>query len=288
VAQAPTRATDARFGFVQWEFAGRLGPEPGRYVVRRFAGDDVRQVVVIGGLAAPRRRPLTARRRRVDEPSEGTVDVTRATVIEATPLQSAAEADAWLAAALAGEQTVSGALDVLTRAVAARRVAAADPWLADPDPDRALATRVGYGAGEAVAEGDWEVARELEAGRRGRARRAQDPQERVAALLAGRDAALACEELVLRARADHDRGRGREAALQLEVALRTALAELEGWREHRDMPGRLVELEELSAPVAAAAGAALQGGLDQTQTAAVASALARLEAALRARTAGSA
>jgi hypothetical protein len=176
---------------------------------------------------------------------------------------------------------------VLTRAVAARRVAAADPFLPDPDPDRALATRVGYGDGDAVAHGDWEVARELEAARRGRVRRALDPQERVAALLSGRDAALAAEELTLRARADLDRGRGREAALQLDVALRAALAELEGWREHRDMPDRLAELDGLSPVVAAAASAALQGGLSDEDAEAVATALARLEAALRARTAGS-
>jgi hypothetical protein len=287
VPPPPTRATDAaRFGFVQWEFAGRLGPEQGRYVVRRFAGDDVQQVVVIGGLAAPRRRPLTARRRRVDEPVDTDVDVTRATVIEATPLRSDAEATAWLSAALSGEETIAAALAVLTRAVAARRVAAADPWLADPDPDRALTTRVGYGEGEAVAHGDWEVAHELEAGRRRRARRALDPQERVAALLSGRDAALACEELARRGRADLDRGRGREAALQVDVALRVALAELEGWREHRDMPDRLAELERLAPPAAAAAAAALQRGLSDDETAAVVTALARLEAALRARTAG--
>lgn len=279
----PTRATDARFGFVQWEFAGRLGPEPGRYVVRRFAGDDVRHIVVIGGLAAPRRRPLTARRRRVEAAAEPEVDVTRATVIEAIPLQSTEEADAWLAAALDGEETVARALGVLTRAVAARRIAAADPWLPDPDPDRAIATRVGYGEGEAVADGSWEVARELEPARNRRRRRALDPQERVAALLSGRDAALACEELALRARADLDRGRGREAALQVEVALRTALAELEGWREHRDMPDRLAELERLAAPVAAAAATALQGGLSDADTDTVATALGRLEAALRAR-----
>jgi hypothetical protein len=285
VAPAPTRATDARFGFVQWEFAGRLGPEPGRYVVRRFAGDDVRHVVVIGGLTAPRRRPLTARRRRVEEAAAPHVDVTRATVIEATPLASTAEADAWLSAALDSEATVARALGVLTRAVAARRVAAADPWLADPDPDRAIATRIGYGEGEAVADGDWEVARELEPARV-RRRRALDPQERVTALLSGRDAALACEELALRARADLDRGRGREAALQADVALRTALAELEGWREHRDMLDRLAELERLAPPVAAAAATALQRGLSDTETDAVATALARLEAALRARAAG--
>ena len=245
----------------------------------------MQHVVVIGGLAAPRRRPLTARRRRVDEPADADVDVTRATVIEATPLASDADAQAWLTAALSGEETVAAALAVLTRAVAARRVAAADPWLPDPDPARALVTRVGYGDGEAVAQGDWEVAHELEAGRGRRKRRALDPQERVAALLSGRDAALACEELALRGRADLDRGRGREAALQVDAALRTALSELEGWREHRDMPDRLAELERLAPPVAAAAAAALQRGLGEDETAAVATALERLEAALRARTA---
>jgi hypothetical protein len=286
VPPAPTWATDARFfGFVQWEFAGRLGPDPGRYVVRRFAGDDVRHVVVIGGLAAPRRRPRSERRRRVDEPGEAEVDVTRATVIDATPLDGGAEADAWLTAALEDGATVTEALGVLSRTVAARRVAAADPWLPDPDPDRALATRVGYGSGEAVAEGEWHEARELEAGRHGRRRRALDPQERVAALLSGRNAALACEELALRARADLDRGRGREAALQLEVALRTAQAELESWRGHRDMPDRLAELERLSPPVAAAAASALRGGLGEDESATVAKALVRLEAALRARSA---
>jgi hypothetical protein len=244
-------------------------------------------VVVIGGLAAPRRRPLTARRRRVDEPQETAVDVTRATVIEATPLTGDAEAEAWLAAALGGDEVVDRALAVLTRAVAARRVAAADPFLPDPDPDRALVTRVGYGHGDAVAEGDWEVARELAAARRRRVRRALDPQERVAALLSGRDAALAAEELTLRARADLDRGRGREAALQLDVALRAALAELEGWRGHRDMPDRLAELDRLRPSVASASAAALQGGLRDADLEAVAAALGRLEAALRARTAAS-
>ncbi len=39
--------SDQRFGFVQWEFAGRLGPPPGRYVLRRFAGDDVQAVVIV-------------------------------------------------------------------------------------------------------------------------------------------------------------------------------------------------------------------------------------------------
>ena len=43
-------AASRRFSFVQWEFAGRLGPEAGRYVIRRYAGDDPRHIVVIGEL----------------------------------------------------------------------------------------------------------------------------------------------------------------------------------------------------------------------------------------------
>ena len=53
------------------------------------------------------------------------------------------------------------------------------------------------------------------------------PDERFAALLGGREAALACEELVLRARADADAGRDREAALQARIALESLLSEME-------------------------------------------------------------
>jgi hypothetical protein len=270
-----------RFGFVQWEFAGRVGPDPGRYVVRRFAGDDVRHVLVLTGAQAPRRR-WGRRRARRTEPGPQPVDLTRATVIGAEPL---ADAKAWLAAATGPrrDEIVAGALAVLARAVAAQRVAVADPFAADPDPARATVTRVGYGAGEAVADGSWEVARELPAGAPPR-RRLLAPQERVAALLGGRDAALAAEELALCARAALDRGRGREAALQLDVALRAALAELEGWRGQRDMTARLDDLAAHADPVRGAAEAALRGGLDAAQEEAVAGALGRLEAALRART----
>jgi hypothetical protein len=244
-------------------------------------------VLVITGSSAPRRGPIAAWRRRAGAAPETGVEVTRATVIDAVPLPDADRAEAWLAGALAGPDTVAAALGVLTRAVAAHRLAAADPWLADPDPARALAARAGYGAGEEVANGDWEVARPLAQAARPRGRRALVPAERVAALLSGRDAALACEELALRARADLDRGRGREAALQLDAALRTALAELQGWRGHRDVADRLAELERHLAPVAAAADAALRGGLDASSMAAVDTALGRLEAALRARSAAS-
>ena len=255
---------------MQWEFPGRLGPSPGRYVVRRFAGDDVREVVVVGHGEAPRR---LGRR----EPP-GTVPVTRVTVIDAEPVDEDAAA-AWLRTAEPGEPTT------LARLLSAYRVAAADPYAPDADPTRATALRVGYGTGAQVAEGRWTAVRELPVPERPepRKRARQRPADRLAALLAGRDAALACEELALRARADLDRGRSREAALQLEAALGAAISELAGWVSFGDLAERLGELRGYRESVAAAASAAREGRLEPEHVEAVGVALARLEAALRAR-----
>jgi len=277
----------ACFGFVQWEFPGRLGPEPGRYVVRRHAGEPPAHVVVIGGLAAPRRRRFGGRRARAAEPGAAPVEVTRATVVGAAPMTDA-EAEAWLArAAGAGaEAAVAAALGVLNGALHARRIAAADVYAAEVDATRALVTRVGYGAGEEVADGTWQTARELPVPAGGVPREAAlRPQERFAALLSARDAVLACELPALRARLDLAQGRPREAALQLDAALGAALAELEGWRELAGLPLRLAELAELAPGVTAAAAAARAGTLDTEQAVGVEHALTRLEAALRARTA---
>jgi hypothetical protein len=241
----------------------------------------VRQVIVVSEPEAgePRRR---RRRRVVAGPPAAVAPVTRVTVIFATPLDDPA---AWLRDARADEATAA-----LARLVALYRVASADPLLADPDPARALVVRVGYGRGEVVAEGSWEAARELstEASPGFRLRRGPDlrPHERLAALLSARDAALACEELALRARGDLDHGREREAAIQLEAALSTALAELQGWRSVAGVPRRLSELEGYAPGVADAASAAREGRLEAAHVETISAALARLEAALRARAAG--
>jgi hypothetical protein len=272
---------------VQWEFAGRLGPEAGRYVVRRFAGDDPRHVVVIGGLAAPARRGvLGGRRRRARAAAPGSgldeVEITRATVIATDPIE-ADRAHAWLEAAVRDrEATVGEALRLLNRAIHGHRLAALDPYATEVSEAQALATRIGYGSGEQVADGDWEEARELPPPREKRSL-LMAPQQRLAALLSGRDVALACEDLALRARLDLDQGREREAALSLRAALEAALAELEGWRASPAIARRLDELAGHREAVEAAAASALQGGLQPEQTAAVEAALGRLEAALRAR-----
>jgi hypothetical protein len=268
---------------VQWELPGRHGPDPGRYVVRRYAGDEAQQVVVIGGLAAPRR---ARRRARPAEDGAAPVEVTRATVVAAGRLDGEAAAEAWLTRAAGDEAVARDALAVLNAALHARRIAAADPFAGELAARHALVTRVGYGTGEEVADGRWTAARELPPERDGTRREAAlRPQERFAALLAGRDVALAAELLALRARVDLDHGRAREAALQLDAALGAALGELEGWRELDSMPARLDELAALAPGVAEAAAAARTGPLEAGAVETVGLALARLEAALRARTA---
>ena len=128
-----------------------------------------------------------------------------------------------------------------------------DPYVAEVRAGQALATRIGYGSGEQVAEGDWEAARELPSPKPSRSMLLH-PQQRLAALLSGRDVALACEELALRARLDLDQGREREAALQLAAGLDAALAELEGWRATEAVARRLDELHEHREAVAAPRG----------------------------------
>ena len=247
-------------------------------MVRRYAGDAAQHVVVFTGTSAPRRRGR--REREAAEPADP-VDVVRVSVIGAEPL---ADPERWFGDA--GEATVAAALPVLESALHAHRVATADPHRGEPAPRHPLATRVGYGTGEEVADGRWTAARELRRPReKVRREAALRPQERFAALLAARDAAMACELLALRARLDLDQGRGREAALQLDAALGTALAELEGWRMLDGMPERIEELRALAPRAATGAAAARAGGLDAATTEEVGRMLGRLEAALRARTA---
>src|SRR5262249_54188017 len=153
LAQGP--AVGRRFGFVQWEFAGRLGPPAGRYVVRRFAGDDVRQVIVVSEPVEGEPRRRRRHRRAPAGPPASVAPVTRVTGIFASPREDPA---AWLRDARADDAEIA-----LARLVGLYRIAAADPSLADPDPARALVVRIGYGRGEVVAEGSWEVAREVPA-----------------------------------------------------------------------------------------------------------------------------
>lgn len=276
---------------MQLELPWALGPADGRYVVRGHAAEP-EHVLVLATLGAPERRSLPARLRRpapreaLPSPAPAAVSTTRVTLIGAQPFTDAAAAEAWLDRA-DGEAEVAAAIAALNRVLHAHRLATADAAVREVAREQALVVRVGIGAGEQVADGRWSRALELPPPREERLRRsaALRPQERLAALLGGRDAPLACEELALRARADLAAGRLREAAFQLRVALEAAIAELEPWSERGDVGERIEELRGERAAVAAAANAALQGGLDAVAAADVERVLARLEAALRARTA---
>jgi hypothetical protein len=246
--------------------------------------------VAIATLGAPQRWLVLRRRNRPkpagQEPDPAPVLTTRATVIGVTPFDSDRAGRSWLRGADIDDEANIG-VQILNDVLYAHRTTTADPFVREVSRDQALVVRVGIGEGEQVADGRWTEAREVEpAPPRMRRSAAMRPQERLAALLGGRDAALASEELTLRARLDLDRGRQREAALQLRVALEAALAELVPWVEHPGMAERLSGLKDERAAVGAAANMALQGGLDEATAADVARALRKVEGALRARSAG--
>ena len=273
------------FRFVQFEFPWELGPTPGRYVVRDHAGEADLRVLVVAVLGTRERRLIGRRKAREVEPEPEPMPVatSRATLIRGQAV-GAEEAAAWIADPAA---PLEAELAVLNRVLALHRVAAVDATVREVRLEQALVVRVGFGRGEEVAVGRWTEAVEPGEPRepRVKVRGVVRPQDRLAALLGGRDAALACEELVLRARSDLDAERHREAALQLRVALEAAIAELEAWRDRADMATRIEELKTHRGAVGDAANAALRGGLDADTIDAIYEAVHRIEAALRARSA---
>ncbi len=210
---------------------------------------------------------------------------TRATIVDVgDPLSTPEQAAAWLSGA--GDAELAAGIGVLNRALHFYRLASADPHVHGIGRRDPLVARVGYGAGEEVADGLWTDARELiDAGPRRRRSRIPADQARLATLLTGRRDPLVCEELALRARLDLDEGRMREAAVQTLVALDAALAELPADPAAPAVADRVGELRALHDGVAAAAQAALAGPTDLSQLKSTAFALGRIEAALRARAA---
>jgi hypothetical protein len=247
-------------------------------VVRSRPDGPADAVLVLSTLGAPERRLLRGRRARsVEDAEPEPVPTARASVVRSEAFGSLEVARGWLDELRGNEEVahaeVAAAVRVLNGAVRARRAATADPWLAEVSAERALVVRVGYGRGEALAEGRFGEAIELpRAGARRVKRSMEAPEERFARLLGAREDALAGEELVLRARADLACGRPREAALQARVALEALIAEL---------GGREAALAEWRDAVAAAASAALRGELEPGLTAGIEEAVSAMEAALR-------
>ncbi|HET9593456.1 MAG TPA: hypothetical protein VFP17_11130 [Solirubrobacterales bacterium] len=254
------------FGFVQFDFAGTLPLGDGRYLAGSDEGAE-ETVLVLQRIGAP---PLGERRRRRARSARAGAEpeplaLTRATVVRAaTPFEDQADAARWLDQACEAEEAVDGlaaeAVSTLNRALHAQSVAAADPYGRELSPEGAERVLLGYGSGEEVADGRFTDARQVDlvprsASRRRRREEDLRPQERVAAVLRGRERLDACETLLLRARADLDAGREREAALQLRVGLESLLAELDG---AVDDPGHAEDIAALRERRPQAEGAAKQ------------------------------
>src|SRR5271165_3546545 len=256
------------FLFIQLEFPWALGPPDGRYLLRERPGADPDRVVVLGTLGAGRlsgarrssgRRPWPladrpgARGSRAPAtPEPAPVPTARATIVDPISLSAERQAQAWLAAHELGPVQHDRA------PVAGRRRRSAE---------RSAALR---------------------------------HQERLAELLGARGASLLCEDLALRARLDLDQGRVAHAAIELDGAFNAALTELPA-EGRQDLAIRIAELEQLRGGISLQARAALSapqdpqapprgGGAEPAsegpQEDVLGHALARLEAALRARTAG--
>ena len=244
----------------------------GRYLARDAAGGE-ESVLVVETLAAA---PLPSRRRRrpqaaeTDEAPPG-LPLSRATAVRvAEPFSSAEEAERWLVDSVGSEEAVDAlvaeGIALVNRALFAQGAAAADPHVRELTELEASAVRIGYGSGEEVAAGRYTAARYVDVQANGgsrRSRRAEElrPQERVAAVLGGRERIDACEALLLRARADLDAGRNREAALQLRVGLEALLVELAGALVDPGHTDDMGELETRRVEAGRAADAALRGDL---------------------------
>jgi hypothetical protein len=208
------------------------------------------------------------------------------------PFDLEAEAEGWLSESMATDETLDAAVAegvaLLNRALHAQAAAAADPYTSELTAERAVAVRIGYGSGEQVAAGRFTVAHDVDIWARGaskRQQRAQDlhPQERMAAILGQREQIDACEPLLLRARADFDAGRTREAALQLRVGLEALLVELAGALVDSGHEKDMAELEARRKEAGNAANAALRGELGTDAARSVSELTAICERVLRRR-----
>jgi hypothetical protein len=217
----------------------------------------------------------------------------RVTAIRAhSPFESEEPASRWLDEATEAEDTadtlIVDAIGLLNRALHVHAVAGADPHVHELTPERAVAVRVGYGSGEETADGRFTAAREVDvwAGGASKRRRRQEdlrPQERVAAVLGGRERIDACETLLLRARADLDADRRREAALQLRVGLEALLVELRGALRDPDHEEDMATLQERRHEAGEAANAALTDELSPADSQRVRELLEICERVLRRR-----
>jgi hypothetical protein len=280
------------FGFIQFDFAGALAVADGRYLLR---DGEREQVLVIETLGAPppaRRRRKRPRDAEIGEPPPE-LPVARATVVLAfEEFEDEQAAGAWLSQTTASEQAidqlVEQGIDELNQALHTQSVAGGDPYPQTVTPARAVLIRIGFGSGEALVDGAFTSAHEVDPGLGPTSRRRQRdeelrPQQRLAAVLGGRERLDTCETLLLRARADLNAGRNREAALQLRVGLEALLVELRGALSDSGHEEDMATLAARRHEAGELANAALSADLDSGQVKSLGELLATSERVLRRR-----
>jgi hypothetical protein len=280
------------FGFIQFDFAGALTVADGRYLLR---DGERAQVLVIETLGAPppaRRRRKRPRGAEIGEPPPE-LPVARATVALAfDEFENEQAAAAWLSGAMSSEETVDRlveqGIDELNQALHTQSVASGDPYPQTVTPARAVVIRIGFGSGEALIDGAFTSAHQVDPGLGPTSRRRQRdeelrPQQRLAAVLGGREQLDTCETLLLRARADLDAGRAREAALQLRIGLEALLIELKGALSDDGHKEDMATLESRRHEAGELANAALRADPTPAQLQALGELLSTSERVLRRR-----
>ena len=299
-AHSPTRATEISsrigsltrlFPFVQLDLPGALALADGRYVLRDGKRERV-LVVETHGAPPPPRRKRRKPRAAVPDTEPRPLPLSRATLVRAfAAFDEEVAAERWLERTTVEEEAiddlVAEAIAILNQALHVHAIASAEPHPQAVTAERAVAARVGYGSGQQVAVGESSVAREVDvhAGASSRRRRDDElrPQERVAAVLGGREALDACETLLLRARADLDAGRTREAALQLRVGMEALIVELPDALDDPDHTADMRAIEAGRDKAIELATSALAGDLDSDESARLTDLLSICERVLRRR-----
>jgi hypothetical protein len=203
--------------------------------------------------------PPARRRRRKPRQSTGPdrqppVTVTTVTMIRAfMPFWNDNEASEWLVPATADERVddlMAETLSTLDRALAAEAATTGRPYVRAIGIDDVIGARIGFGDGDRVSDGLYLEAFEIDARggtaspRRERMSRTR-PLARIAAIIGGKDEAAACEFLIPRVRSDLEGGRVISAALVIEVAVRSAIVELDRVLDLPEHAADLDRLEEL-------------------------------------------
>ncbi|MEA2166821.1 MAG: hypothetical protein QOF76_121 [Solirubrobacteraceae bacterium] len=240
----------AAFPFVQFEFTHAIGPPPGRYMVRdpdadpvaeSFVGDPsgTADVLVHQVRGAPAARGRLRRRDAApaDDGDVREVPLSVATAILSTqPLNGNGAVRSLMAgledSADRREAMTATGLGLVNQAIAAFRLASADPYVAEitrADPRR---IRVGHGPADLLYAGKWEAAITVPDREGPRVPRAAQnmPTQAMSMILGGLARPLEGEELVLRAVLDLEQGRWRAAAVSLWAGVQLILGELDGER----------------------------------------------------------